>query len=96
MRPDSAIDLNLLNCYQNQLELISVILAFVSFWPLLIIESVARVPQHVLFTHDLLVKQVLVKGELDSFNCKAGGFLRLFTSLFAKESNYNPRFCEKK
>ena len=25
---------------------------------LLIIESVARAPQHVLFTHDLLVKQV--------------------------------------
>ena len=34
------------------------ILASVSFWPLLIIELVARVPQHVLFTHDLLVKQV--------------------------------------
>ena len=34
------------------------ILASVSFWPLLIIESVARVSQHVLFTHDLLVKQV--------------------------------------
>ena len=30
----------------------------VSFWPLLIIEFVARVSQHVLFTHDLLVKQV--------------------------------------
>ena len=34
------------------------ILASVSFWPFLIIESVARVSQHVLFTHDLLVKQV--------------------------------------
>ena len=34
------------------------ILASVSFWPLLIIESVARVFQHVLFTHELLVKQV--------------------------------------
>ena len=34
------------------------ILASVSFWPLLTIESVARVPQHVLFTHELLVKQV--------------------------------------
>ena len=32
------------------------ILASVSFWPLLIIESVARVSQHVLLTHDLLVK----------------------------------------
>ena len=30
-------------------------LASVSFWPLLIIESVARVSQHVLFTHDLLI-----------------------------------------
>ena len=35
-----------------------VILASVSFWPLLIIESVARVSHHVLFTHVLLVKQV--------------------------------------
>ena len=33
------------------------ILASVSFWPLLIVESVARVYQHVLFMHDLLVKQ---------------------------------------
>ena len=24
-----------------------------------------------------------------------GVFLRLFTSMFTKESNYNPRFCEK-
>ena len=32
------------------------ILASVSFWPLLIIESVARMSQHVLFTHGLLVK----------------------------------------
>ena len=35
-----------------------VVLASVSFWPLLDIESVARVSQHVLFTHDFLVKQV--------------------------------------
>ena len=35
---------------------VSVLLASVFFWPLLIIESVARVSQHVLFTHDLLVK----------------------------------------
>ena len=34
------------------------ILASVSFWPLLIIESVARVSQQVFFTHELLVKQV--------------------------------------
>ena len=34
------------------------ILASVSFWPLLIIKSVVRVSQHVLFTHDLLIKQV--------------------------------------
>ena len=34
------------------------ILASVSFLPLLIIKSVARVSQHVLFTHKLLVKQV--------------------------------------
>ena len=37
-----------------------------------------------------------VKGELDCLNCKVGGFLRLFTSMFPKESSYNPRFCEKK
>ena len=34
------------------------ILASVSFWSFLIIESVARVSQHVLFRHELLVKQV--------------------------------------
>ena len=37
-----------------------------------------------------------VKGELDCFNCGTGFFLRLFTLTFTKESNYNPRFCEKK
>ena len=37
---------------------LSGMLASVSFWPLLIIESVARVSQNVLFTHKLLVKQV--------------------------------------
>ena len=36
----------------------SFILASVSLRPLLIIESVARVSQHVPFTDDLLVKQV--------------------------------------
>ena len=37
-----------------------------------------------------------LKGELDCFNCKTGGFLRLFTSMFTtKKSNYNPRFCKK-
>ena len=35
-----------------------IILASVSFWPLLFIESVARVSQDVLFTHELLVNQV--------------------------------------
>ena len=34
------------------------ILASVTFWPLFIIDSVARVSQHVLFTQDMLVKQV--------------------------------------
>ena len=34
------------------------ILASVSFWPLLIIESVAGMSQYVLFTQELLVKQV--------------------------------------
>ena len=29
-------------------------------------------------------------------DCKSGFFLRLFTSMFAKENNYNSRFCEKK
>ena len=37
---------------------ITVVRASVSFWSLLIIESVACVSQQVLFTHDLLVKQV--------------------------------------
>ena len=37
-----------------------------------------------------------VEGELDCFNCKMGLFLRLFTSMFTKESNYNPLFCETK
>ena len=37
-----------------------------------------------------------VKIELDCFNCKTAVFLRLFTSIFTKENNYNPRFCTKK
>ena len=37
-----------------------------------------------------------VKGELDCFNCKTVTFLRLLTSMFTKESSYNPRFWEKK
>ena len=32
------------------------------------------------------------KGKLDCFNCKTGVFLRLFTPMFTKESNYNSRF----
>ena len=36
-----------------------------------------------------------VKGELDGFNCKTGAFLRLFTSMFTRKSNYSPCFCEK-
>ena len=39
------------------------ILASSSFWPLLIIESVARLSQYVLFTHDLLVKQTEGKNQ---------------------------------
>ena len=34
-------------------------------------------------------------GKLDCFNCKTGDFLRLFTSLFTKESDYSPRFRGK-
>ena len=37
-----------------------------------------------------------VKCELDCFNCKTEVFLRLFTSMFTKESNYNPQFCKNK
>ena len=44
--------------FGKQIKMPTCILASVSFWPLLIIESVARVSQHVLFAHELLVKQV--------------------------------------
>ena len=33
--------------------------------------------------------------KLDCFNCKTGVFLRLFTPMFTKENNYDPRFWEK-
>ena len=36
------------------------------------------------------------KGKFDCFKCKTGVFLRLFTPMFTKESNYNPRFLGKK
>ena len=36
-----------------------------------------------------------VKGELDCFNCKTGVFLRLFASMFIKESNYIHVFAKK-
>ena len=56
----------------------------------LIIEAMAGVSQHVLFTHDL------AKGELDCFSCNTGvSVLRLFTSMFTKESIQDPRFEEK-
>ena len=35
------------------------------------------------------------KGKLDCFNCKTGFFVRLFTPMFTKESNYNSSFWEK-
>ena len=35
------------------------------------------------------------EGKLDSFNCKTGVFVRLFTPMSTKESSYNPRFGEK-
>ena len=69
------------------------ILASVSFWPLLIIESVARM----CFSRtNCSLSRFHAKGKLDSFNCKTGVFLRLFTSMFTKESNYSLRFWEKK
>ena len=43
-----------------------------------------------------LLSRYSAKGKLDCFNCKTGVFLRLFTPMFTKESNYNPRFWEKK
>ena len=49
---------NVILCMYIRITEHIIILASVSFWPLLIIESVARVSQHVLYTHELLVKQV--------------------------------------
>ena len=50
------------------------ILASVSFWPLFIIESVARVSQHMLSHTTCSLNRYNVKGELDCFNCKTGFF----------------------
>ena len=36
-----------------------------------------------------------VKGEIDCFNCKARGFLRLFTLMFTKESNGQSTFLRQ-
>ena len=36
-----------------------------------------------------------VKGELDCFNCKMGGFLRLFTSMFTKKAIIIHVFAKK-
>ena len=60
---DSTVVISVLSCLckGTMLPITAVslsILTSVSFWPLLIIESVARVSHHVLFKHDLLVKQV--------------------------------------
>ena len=60
-----------------------------SFWPLLIIESVACVSQHMLFIHDCALSKYNAKCKLDCFNFKMGFFIRLFTSMFRKEGNYN-------
>ena len=60
----------------------SIILVSVSFWPLLIIESVVLVSQHMLYSSTCSLSRYNVKGESDCFNCKTGFFLRLFTSMF--------------
>ena len=49
-------------------------LASVSFCPLLIVESMARVSQHVLFLHDLLIKHVKRLRPINCFDCKTGVF----------------------
>ena len=36
-----------------------------------------------------------VNSEIRLFKLQDGFFLRLFTSMFTKENNYNPRFCKK-
>ena len=42
-----------------------------------------------------LLSRYNAEGKLDYFNCKMGFFVRLFTAMFIKESNYNPGFGEK-
>ena len=71
----------------------------VSFWPLLIIESVARVSQHVLFTHELLVNYISrynAEGKLDCFNCKAGFFSQIIHSNVYKRKQLQSTFLGKK
>ena len=79
-----------------------VILASVSFWPLLIIESVETRAFHALLCPNTCFSSTTcslsrynVKIELDCFNCKTGVFLRLFTSMFTKQNNCNPSFAKK-
>ena len=52
------------------------ILASVSFWPLLIIDSVC--PSTCFSRTNCSLSRYNAKGKLDCFNCKTGVFLRLF------------------
>ena len=71
----------------------SVILTSVSFWPLLMIGTCA--PNTCFSCTSCSLSRYNIKCELDCFSCKTGVFLRLFTSMFTKQNNYNPRFCKK-
>ena len=74
---------------------IKVIIALVSFWSLLIIESVARVLD---LARAFLARLsgITLNANKIVLTTRRGFFSELFTSMFIKESNYNPRFCEKK
>ena len=58
VKRSSMADINSKSYHLIALELVYVPSILVSFWSLLIIESVAHVSQHLLFMHELLVKQV--------------------------------------
>ena len=75
---------------------VNIILASVSFWPLLIIGSMACVSQHVLFMHSCLLSRYNIKGELDCFNCYAGVFPQIIHFHVYKRMQLQSTFCETK
>ena len=73
--------------YSHPMKIYEDILASVSFWH--------ACPSTCFSRTNCSLSRYNAKCKLDRSNCKKGFFIRLFTPMFTKESNYNPSFWRK-